>query len=299
MVLLISLVTLAGYESLSYIAGLYQLSFFIEIALALYLYLFLSVSTFFDLRLKPAGSFARSSDYYHYSKQPILKWTRIFSRALHMRFRYLGSWQHFRHFQNYLILPSLLYWAVVMLLFLRPFTDFSKQVLAVVGTIFVAGVIWHLKTVFINYRASSAFLHEAMFVTAVATAFLLFAGALGIVWYFGLPSYVFVGSVVVFSFLIMYQSLFRESLVNPYDLLLVVLGCLMVGFIAMLVAKYWTVNYYSAGLLLADVIYLYWGLVLHAIRGRLKPLTVFEHVIVFLFILFFVLATTNFQARIG
>jgi hypothetical protein len=294
----------AGFQALSVLIGVYQVPMFLRVSVYVYLYLLVIISFVFDLRLKGVRPLERSRWYYEHNKRFWRRWILIVGRAAKLRFQYLLSWQHFTHFVNYLVLPSIWYWAVVCLIFLNPFDPANKQILIAVGTAGLAVVLWFLKTVFQNYPSAKEGLHAAMFAATCGAAFAAFSAALGATWYFGATDLWFVGVACVIGALAMYQSLFRE-LKDPkaplgfYEIVLLGLGTVFVGFLSAVVVKYWTINYFTGGLLVADGLYLYWGLVLLSIRGRLFMRVAAEYAVVFFFVLFFILATTNFEARIG
>ena len=221
-------------------------------------------------------------------------------RALRLRFHYLRNWSHWLHFQNYLILPAMLYWGVVLLIFLNPFDQLRKQVFIICGTLMLAMVFWYFKTVFTSYSSAILEVRYLMFAVMVISGFMVFASALGISWYLGLENAVFLATVGALTFLLLYQSLFHHSLLNlQRNLKYALFGALFMLLPAYLVTKYWSVNYYTAGVLLAGCLHWYWSNALQWLQKQLTWKRVFEYTALFLFIVLFVLATTNFHARIG
>ncbi|MBI4054076.1 MAG: hypothetical protein HY397_01970 [Candidatus Doudnabacteria bacterium] len=297
----IALAVLVGFEALSFLTGIYQIRVFLQVSILIYFYLLVKTSLIFDLHLKIPKSWHRSSGYYHYSKKARwVKFSQIVFRALSLRFHYLFSWPHWKHFQNYLILPSVLYWAVVLLVFLNPFDLLLKQFFVISGTLLMTVVMWHLKVVFVNYSGASLVVRYFMFAVMVVTAFLIFSAGLGITWYAGLPAWHFPLTSGIVALLLLYQSLFHHPLINTLkNFGFVLLGAALVGVTAVLVQKFWTVNYYTAGLLMAGFLHLYWSVVLQALQKRLTVWRAVEYATIFLFIVIYVLATTNFHARIG
>ena len=299
-VLSLSLLVLFGFEVLSLLADIYQVHIFIQVAVVIYAYLLVKMSFVFDLNLKKYGAWKHSLQYYRHHKGEILKWFKIVFRAIGNRFHYLRHWENWRHFQNYLILPGVLYWAVVMLIFLNPFDMFLKQLFVITGTVLMTIAIWHLKMIFIDYSRASIQVRYLMFTTTIFTAFLIYSAALGMTWYLGLSKGLFVLAVGALTFLLFYQSLFHRGLVQQLkNLGWVLLGAGILSATAAVVIENWTVNFYSGGLLMAAVAYLFWGLSLQHIQKRLTARLALDYILIFLLVLIFVLSTTNFSARIS
>lgn len=295
----VSLLVFLGFQALSYIIGLNEVSIFLTVAASLYLYLLIKISFVFDLNLKKARAYEEATEYYNKLKLVPLKELRIVFRGTWVRFQYLRHWRNWRHFQNYLILPGFVYWGVIILLFLNPFTLLTKQLLIIFGTILMTVVMWHFKMVFITYGRASVKLRYLMFSSMILSLFLIHSGMLGLKWYFAESTPVYIVAVFACSFLLFYQSLFHRAAVNFKNISTVFLGALIMAAVAWLVVSIWTVNYYSAGALLAGIGYTYWGLFLLHLAKKLTLRQVLEHAWVMVFVLFFVLATTNFSARVG
>ena len=298
-VLIVSISNFVVFEIMSFLLGINAVSGFLLVAIVLYLHLKVKFSFIFDLNLKGAKSWERSTEFHKSHPSGVLTWFRIFGKALSLRFHYLYTWKHWRHFQNYLILPGILYWGIVALLFLNPFDFWRKQLIIIAGSLLLMVVIWFLKMIFTDYKKASVRLNYMMFSTTIITAFIAYSTSLGLSWYFGIESSLFVLFVGMVSFLLFYQSLFHSDLVTLQTIGLVLLGAVVISVSAFVVSELWTVNFYTAGLLLAGIAYSYWGMAMLHIQKKLFWRGAFELVLIFLVVLFFVLATTNFGARIG
>ncbi|MDP2933375.1 MAG: hypothetical protein Q8N81_04565 [bacterium] len=300
LVLSTSILVFLGLEALSYLSGIFQLPYFINISVLLYVFVILISSLIFDFKLKIPKSWERSSYYYFHAKHRLIKIVKIIARAARLRFHYLFLWKHWRHYQNFLILPTILYWSIIILMFLNPFDYLYKQIFIAAGTFLIAIAIWHLKTVFISYSQASINARYLMFAATIITAFLSFTAALGLSWYFGFSRYFFPATVFIVAFLLMYQSLYHHALLDiRSNIKFVSIGaglCLVASFI---VEQIWTVNYFSAGLLLAGILHLYWSLTLQWRQGRLTLVRSLDYFLLFLFILLSELVTTNFSSRIA
>lgn len=300
---LVFVVSLAGFlalEAISFLAGIYQLETFLRIAVLIYLFIIAFISFTFDLRLKPPGSLRRSRYYYQYSKSRFSKLFKIIARSLALRFHYLKSWPHWRHFQNYLILPSVLYWGVVLLIFLNPFSVFKKQFFVVVSACLFALIVGYLKFVFIGYSSTAVRVRYMMFAVTMITAFAFYASLLGVVWYLGLPDFYFTGAAALITFLLLYQSLFHHAQLNlEKNLKFAFLGSFIIWIASSAVWRYWALNYYTAGIILATVLHLYWSLTLQAIQKRLTWARAWEYILIFALLVVFALSMTNFHSRIS
>jgi len=299
-VLATSISVFFGLEAVAFLAGIFQLATFLRVALIVYFFMILVASLIFDVKLKIPRSWSRSAYYYQHTKQRVKKFFYILWRAFVMRFHYLRSWSHWLHFQNYLILPAILYWGVVLLIFLNPFDHLRKQIFIICGTLMLAMVFWFFKTVFTSYSSTILEVRYLMFAVMVISGFMVYTAVLGISWYLGLKDGVFLIMVAVLTFLLLYQSLFHHSLLDlRANLRYALFGALFMLLPAYLVTKYWSVNYYTAGVLLAGCLHWYWSNVLQWLQKRLTWRRALEYTALFLFIVLFALATTNFHARIG
>src|SRR6185503_2499821 len=102
-----------GFEALSYIIGIYQLRGSLYVAFYVYAFHIFWLTFVFDLHLKKRGVLANARLNHKGIK---MVWMACQDRIEHLR-----RWDYLRHYQNYLVLPGLLYWGTVILLFLNPF----------------------------------------------------------------------------------------------------------------------------------------------------------------------------------
>ena len=207
-VLTVSIANLLVFEVMAILLGLNEVTTFLIVALVLYLHLKVKFSFIFDLNLKGTGSWEKSREHHRAHAPGWLTNLRIFWKAVFLRFKYLYHWKHWRHFQNYLILPGLLYWGIIALLFLNPFDVWAKQLIIIVGSVLLGIVVWFLKMIFISYDKASIRLRYLMFSTTIVTAFIVYSGALGLTWYFGLEQYLFVLFAGIASFLLFTSRFF-------------------------------------------------------------------------------------------
>src|SRR3989344_9102877 len=109
-----ALASFLGFQALSEILKAYQLYTFFGVSWGVYFFVIFWQTFIFDLHLKKSGS--------------ITAWERSLTRALLKQTQYLEQIDHLAHYLNYLILPSVVYWSTVGLLFLNPFDFVLKQV---------------------------------------------------------------------------------------------------------------------------------------------------------------------------
>lgn len=289
-----------GFQAVAFSAAIYQLGTFLNLSLLIYFFLIGIVMFVFDIKFKIPSSWSRSAYYYQHNKHRLKKVLSIIWRALRLRFLYIRSWHNWLYFQNYLILPTVLYWGAVLLIFLNPFDSLRKQIFIICATLMLAIVFWFFKTLFQSFNSTALEARYLMFSVMVLSAFMIFAPSLGLVWYLGLPPSVFVLAIACFAFLLLYQSLFHHSRLDlASNIKYAFFGALFLALAAFVVTKFWSVNYFSAGTLLAGCLFWYWSLVLQWLQGRLTLKRAAEYTGLFLLIVLFVLATTNFHARIG
>src|SRR3990167_3718561 len=240
-----------GFEAAGRAIDAYQLRNFFEISLYVYLFLLFMQIFVFDLHLRPARSIAGLE--------------RSFFAALRNRFHYMGERNHFLHFQNYLILPGVIYWATIAILFLNPFAA-------------AFGITRYFAPVSPESIALSPVAHADKF-------------ALGSPWLF-----VFIFSI---SFLLFYQALFQHHAVDFNMLKFLFFTSIGLGVLGYFLFYYWNANYFSGALVLTAVYNTIWGIVHHKyIDKNLNRDLVYEYLAVLFVILVILIGSTNFGERI-
>ncbi len=284
---------LLGLEGASSALAYNQILIFVRISFYTFIALAIWQVFIFDLHLKPARSYG------------VLK--RSFVSAIGHRFSYLAHGHHFWHYLNYLILPSIIYWATVLLLFLNPFDPVLKQIWIGMAMLGLGTASWYLKTIFYAHKEASFLARQFIFLAKILASYLAFTAALGIAKYFepGALGFVPVGAagftmgVFSLSVLLMYQALFQHHYLG-YSTLSFLLGVgLLLGIVAYAVYELWNINYFSGGLVIASVYNTIWGIVHHKyIDKNLTRKIVYEYVSVLFVILVIIIGSTNFASRI-
>lgn len=292
MVAVAVLTSFFGLEAANIAIKLYEIKSFLLISLVVYLFLVFWQTLVFDLHLGKRDAF----------------------RALSERFHYFGKWEHFIHFQNYLILPGIIYWTTVVLIFLNPFDELVKQTWIVLSTLCLGASFWYLKTVFYAHKQAGRKPKQLIFLIKLYASYLAFAAALGISKYFGpipadlraqTPSYFAIDSLwlgaIIFSivFLLMHQALFQHHYLGHAELKFLLAAGMVMGIAGFFVNQFWNVNYYSAALVLAALYNTFWGVIQHKyIDKDITREIVYEYLAVLFVILVIVFGSTNFAQRV-
>lgn len=286
-----SLAAFLGMELASFVLGLNEVAIFIGISFAVYVFLVIWQIFIFDLHSKHIGALIRS---------------------VSERFWYLRSGHHFLHFVNYLILPGIIYWMTVIVLYLEPFDELIKQVWIIFSGLALAISQWYMKTVFLAHKEAPSAARQFIFLAKLYASYIAFVAAFGISRYFGyLPweirpeGYFTLGapafSVIIFcvTVLLLFQALFQHHYVGFKILKYLFATGLGLAVIAYALFYFWNVNYYSGALVMTGVYNTVWGLLHHKyIDKNLTRTIMYEYLAVLFVILVMVFSTTNFAERI-
>jgi len=277
--------TALGLAAASRAIFAYQIGEFLKISLYVYIFLVVLENLVFDLHLRPVRTVGALE--------------RSFFAAIRERFHYMGERRHFLHFQNYLVLPSIIYWATVALLFLSPFENTIKQILILASTLALGISFWYLKTVFYAHHEASRGKRQLLFIAKLYATFLAMSASLGISRYFGHEVLWFALLVFAISFLLMYQALFQHNYSGFKAVKFLLVSSISLGTIGYFVYIYWSVNYFSGALLLTAVYNAFWGIIHHRyIDQNLTRELVYEYLAVLFVIVVILLGGTNFGERI-
>ena len=281
-VITVSILSFIGLQALVQIANLYQNRIYVYSALAIYAILLFWLYFIFDLHFKPG-------------KEPVTFALHYFKK----RFHHFMSWEHFRHFQNYLLLPGLLYWGAVILIGINFQRHAIQNFVAIVTSIGLVVAFSLFKEIFHTKKAPIANGHFiALTYVKLYAAWLVYSSALGIVWYECLPPFYFYFLVFIASLMLLYQALFQFGAIGYRNVRLVTLASILIAIVSYFVFQFWNVNYFSAGILLAAVYNLLWAIIFHMINKNMTKEVALEHIAIFTLIAIMVFGTTNFKATI-
>src|SRR5258708_18585191 len=180
-VLTISIISFVGLESLVYIRNLYdpeiyrQNPVYIETSFFIYLILVIWLHFIFDLHFRDREPTATG-----------------FWHAIKIRFKHFANWEHFRYFQNYLILPGLVYWGSIILIGINFGHVKLQQFIAVISSVSLIICYSLFKEIFHRRQLPIEDNHFVILTyVKLYASWVLYAGALGIVWYYCFQSVVF------------------------------------------------------------------------------------------------------------
>lgn len=288
--LIVTVASFLGFEALSHIIGVYQLKGSLYVAFYVYAFHIFWLTFVFDLHLKKRGVLAIARLNHRGTK---MFWEAFKNRVAHMR-----KWEYLRHYQNYLVLPGIIYWGTVTLLFLNPFKYQLKQLIAASSTIALSVAYWYMKEhVSKNLETRDHWL-KVLSIVKLYAAFLIFSAIFGVtlVYAFG-ATFLFAANLTL-TFLLLYQALFQHRLLDFSIFLWIALIAIAQAVLAVAVFSYWNNEYFAAGLVLVAVYNTMWGILHHYLDKTVTKKLVFEYFVMMLFIISFVLATHNFNQRV-
>jgi hypothetical protein len=278
----ISIIAFATFEALVYINNLYQPIIYLQLSGFIYLFWVIWAYYIFDL---------------HYKGQPT-EMKNIF-KAIAQRFHYFGNWQHFRSFQNYLILPGIIFWGSIVVIGINFGHNRLQQFIAIASSICLIISFALFKEIFRNkkFPVQNAHFIILSYVKLYA-AWLIYSASLGIVWFYCFPAHVYYMVIFLVTFMLLYQALFQCIQIKLKHLLHVFLISLVLALSAVVVYNFWNVNYFSAGLFLLGIYNLLWGFLFHSHNKTLSKEIIFEQLAIFALIMVMVFGTTNFHSKI-
>ncbi len=296
---LIAIVVVGGLEILALIINLDQPAIFLKTAFVIYLYLLAKMAFLYDLHFKNPGALSRAKTRHESVSHWLHRLIRILASAFWDRIQHMRRWTYFRHFQNYLLLPALIFWSTVCLLYLNLGRIMLQQTFIIISSIGLVLTYWHLKEIF---HRKKEIVDHGIFVALSAvklyTAFITFSAVLGIVKFFCLSQNLFVLAVFSLSALLIYQALFQHNLIKLKTLLLGLAAALIMGFAAWQVYGVWGQNYFTAGGFLMVVYNFLWSLYHHYLDKTLTKKSFFELLVLSLIFAMMMIGVTNFRGEI-
>lgn len=289
--LIVSVGAFLGFEALTIIVGLYQIRTYLLLSIYVYLFHVFWLTFLFDLHFKNRGVLANARLNY--------KGWRMLSEALKDRVRHIFNWEYIRHYQNYLVLPGIIYWAVVILLFLNPFKDLIKQTIIIAASLSMTVAYWYMKEVFSRRMETTELGIKILGLVKLFAAFLIYSATLGASWYFGMGDEFIALSIFALTFLLAYQALFQHRLLNFYTYMIIVVISLVIAVVSMLIYYYWGTGYLTGGLVMLAVYNTFWGLLHHHLDRTLSRKLVFEYFLMMILVLSFLVGSHDFRPQIN
>ncbi len=288
-VVIISLISFAGLEALIYIRNLYdpdiygQTNVYAIASGVVYLFLVIWLHFIFDLHFK---------DRDHLDAVTL-------GRSMYRRFKHFTVWEHFRYFQNFLILPGLLFWGSVILIGINFGHLKLQQFIAVVTSLALVFVYSLFKEVFHQKDLPIENNHFVILTyVKIYASWLVYAGGFGIVLYYGFPEHVFYLVTFLVTLMLLYQALFQFCDITLRNIGYAVLIAAALMVISVLVYRNWNVNYFSAGLFMTAFYNYLWNMLYHTIKKNLTWRRFYEQTALFFLIVVMVFGVTDFKARI-
>ena len=280
-VFIISLISFVGFESLIKVENLYQPIVYIKLSGAIYLLLFIWMHFIFDLHFR--------------SREP----EHSIFRQLKDRLKHFLVWENFRHFQNYLILPGTIYWGSVVVIGINFGHNGLQQLLAVCSSLaLVFAYTFFGKLLGRRINADNEVHFLILTYVKIYSAWLLFAGSLGITWYYCFPEYLYHLTVFMVSFILLYQILFLFHATTFKNVIRAAGIALIMSLVSIAVYHFWNVNYFTAGLFLTAIYNFLWTLLFHSIRRSLTAEVLIEQMAFLALLLVMIFGITNFKERI-
>ncbi len=274
-----------GFQAVSRAIATYEIKSFLVVSFYVYLFLLFLQSFVFDLHLKKTNSLGGME--------------KSLLEALGSRFEYMFERHHWLEFQNYLILPSVIYWASVSLIFLNPFDELIKQNVILFSSVALGVTFWYLKTVFYASKEADPKIRQPIFLVKFYATFLAIAGSFGICRYFGYSPRFFAILVFCVIFVLLYQAFFQHHFVGFETFKFLIAAAGTVAIIGYIVYIFWNVNFYSGALVMAVIYNTIWGLIHHHYLDRnLTREIVYEYLSVLFLMLVIIFGTTNFRQRL-
>jgi hypothetical protein len=282
----VTLISFIGLEGLAAMNNLYQPAQYVYLAIAVYAFQLLWLVFIFDLHFRDRGTPIGDAE--------------SFLHALHVRFRHLYTWKNIRHLYNAAMLPGIIYWATVLLVGINFGHVELQQVLVVTSSVSLVVCYTLFKEIFRTKQlpvSNARFL--LLYYAKLYAAWLAYAAALGVVWYYCFPAAAFYTLAFAVTFTLKYQALYQYNSLGFRNVALAAAVALAMCAVSYFVFAYWNVNYFSAGLLMAAVYNLMWGMLFHSVNQRFTRDNIFENLIIFVIMVVIVFGTTNFAERIA
>jgi hypothetical protein len=285
-VVAISLLSFGGFEGLAALNNLYQPAQYVYLSLVVYAFLVLWLLFIFDLHFRDRST-------------PLAE-AESFAHACRLRFGHLFIWKNIRHLYNSAMLPGIIFWGTVLLVGINFGHVELQQALVVTSSLALVVCYTLFKEIFRtkNLPVSNArFL--LLYYAKLYAAWLAYAAALGVVWYYCFPAAAFYTLAFAVTFTLKYQALYQYSSITLRNVALAAVVALGMAVVSYFVFAYWNVNYFSAGLLMTAVYNLAWGLFFHSVNKNFTRDNIFENLVIFIIMLVLVFGTTNFAERIN
>lgn len=288
--LIVTIGAFLGFEAISYAIGIYQLKSSLYLSFYIYAFHIFWLTFLFDLHLKKRGVLGIARLNHRGAK---MVW-----EAFKQRIEHLGKWEYLRHYQNYLVLPGILYWSTVVLLFLNPFRGELKQLIIFSATLAMSVAYWFMKEHVTRQLEHLDEWIKVLSVVKLFAGFLVYSATLAVTFSYGFGPIFLLSAIITLTFLLLYQALFQHRLLNFSIFLSIVIIALAMGVVSMWVYSNWSSEYFTGGLVMLAVYNMLWGILHHHLDQTLTRRVVFEYLVMLVFVISFLFASHNFNQRV-
>jgi hypothetical protein len=300
--ILIAIVAFGGLEILAKIINLNQTEWFLKAGFAIWFYLALKIGILYDLHFKQPGALKRAIKKHESIEHWFVRSLKIVLSALLDRFSHLATKDHWLKFQNYLILPGILFWSTVILIYKNasPLTDRPLQQFFIFlsGTALVVA-FWYLKEIFLRKTEKvESDVIAGLAIVKIYSAIIAYGAAFSIFRRFCLEPKLFVMAVFSLSFLLIYQALFQHKLVKFLNIFWTLIISGLMGIFGYFIYRFWAINPYTAMLVMGAMFNALWGILHYQLDGALTKKAFFETVLICLLLILMLASVTNFKERI-
>lgn len=297
--ILVSCLIVLSLQSLVIILNLYQVAIFLHLAFWLWIFLWLMVFVLYDLHFKNPGAFLRAKTRHENVPHWLKRSVRIAFTALIGRLGHLGRWNEIKHWLNYLLLPGIIFWSTVAVLYANFGNVKIQQIYIWLSSAAFIVIYWYVKEAFSRKQEKvEADIFAALSVAKIYAVVLTFGAAMVIMRHFCLSPYLFALGIFCLTFLFVSQALFQHKYINLISLAAALSIGAFIGISGYFVYIYWGYNYMTAAIFLAAVYNLLWGGYHYYLDKALTKKVFFEILLICFIIAYFVLSNTNFKAKI-
>lgn len=289
-VIVTTVVAYFGFQSLDLILDLYQVQTYFAVAWYVYIFHIFWLMFIFDLHFKYAGHLE-----HHRTR---FEGVGLFWQSFKSRIKHLYHWTYIRRYLNYLILPTVMFWSVIILMYLNPFHQLFKDVLIILTTGAMSVMYWYFKESFSHHMELHKTGLKILSLVKIYSAFIGFTAIMALGWYFGLSLSVLVPSVFIITFLLLYQNLFQHRLLTISLYPVMFMFSTLVTLVFVLIFQSWNVNYYTAGLFVVVVYTACWSVIHKYLDNELTWPVFWEHLFMLVVLISIILSTHDFQGRI-
>lgn len=275
-----------SFAVLTIIVNLNQPTIFLKTAVVVWLYIWLKIALLYDLHFK-----------YHGKSKSLTP--HMWMDALKDRFDHLLHWKYYSQALIYLLLPGILFWSTVTLLYVEMGHEKLQYIFAVLSTIALTVNYAYIKEAFLRKQEKlDRDIFIALSVVKVYTSALMFAASISIMRRFCLDPELFVMAIFCIVFLLLYPALWQHKLITIKNILYILGISAVLSLVSYYIYIYWGYNFVTAAIFFAVIYNLFWGIFHYHLDKALTRKTLFEIILVCAILAYMVLSITNFRAQI-